>query len=199
MANNRRGVLNTPSILEWKDVSQAADHAFSVWVGSPELRWAKQAWQLMIKSDLAVYFSELERHEVAIRFIALADIYLDFCKIGFEENCESDYELWAEDLDLSDLCLGILIGNSESSNGGGINDYSTFEAIQFLSYQYRKDIYPILTTGLGGQFGVFKSLWLSRVENEKFEEESDSFSLTFSGLQMNAYSWIQDGCDSIRF
>lgn len=77
--------------LTWNDVADAADLAFNIWVGQPELRWAKQAWELIIKAGLATYTNELERCKAVTRFLALGGLYHDFCKVAWDEKDEPNY------------------------------------------------------------------------------------------------------------
>src|SRR5260221_730439 len=65
--------------LPWDDVQEAADLAFSVWVGQPELSWAKQAWQALTEAKLTRYCNEAERYRVLFRLLVLGGIYSDFC------------------------------------------------------------------------------------------------------------------------
>ena len=69
---------NMESILSWEDVESVAKQAFSIWEDQPELKRAKQAWEIIIEAGLATYSHEDERCEAAIRFLALCGIYHDF-------------------------------------------------------------------------------------------------------------------------
>jgi hypothetical protein len=96
----------------WLDVKNVATEAFSVWADQPELTWAEKAWQMVVTSGLANYDSELSRCEVAIRFIALAGIYRNFCEQAFEESgsTRSLYYDWSGQFEVPSFRIGQLIG-----------------------------------------------------------------------------------------
>ena len=66
-------------VMEWSAIDKVAGQAFSIWVDQPELAWAQMAWEKMIAAGFSTYHSEVERHQVLIRFLALCGLYHDFC------------------------------------------------------------------------------------------------------------------------
>jgi hypothetical protein len=185
----------------WDEVETAANNAFNVWVGNPELGWAKHAWTLIAESQLGEYSNELERHIAAFRFFALADLYLDFCKVGFDEEVESDYSQWIEDLKLSELHIGILSARTAGCDVDNLDDENPIgQLAQALSADARGAILPVLTRGFGGQPKLFESLWLSR--NDKSDITDDDRADVFfeiTGEKMRAWAWMEQGCQSCRF
>ncbi|PYP82906.1 MAG: hypothetical protein DMF61_24900 [Blastocatellia bacterium AA13] len=67
------GMVTDGGRLVWADVEEAAQLAFKVWASRPELRWAKEAWELLGKAGMTQFSTELRRYEVAIRFLVLCD------------------------------------------------------------------------------------------------------------------------------
>jgi hypothetical protein len=94
------------SNLAWAEVEPAAEEAFSMWMGQPDLAWAKQAWEAIAQARLADYCTELERCQVAIRFLALCGIYQDFCWYAWEEVADLDFGACAELLNLTPFRVG---------------------------------------------------------------------------------------------
>ncbi|MCX6133019.1 MAG: hypothetical protein NTU47_04305 [Ignavibacteriales bacterium] len=188
-----------PEVMTWEDVGPVAQNALNVWVGGAEQRWAERAWVAILDAGLAEYSTELERHKVGLRFISLCDIYLDFCKVGREEECESDYSAWIADLGFSDFILGVLIGRSKDIDDNDIEDYASDDLIRVLASSVREEVVTAITKGLGGRNGLFESLWLSRFdEKETVDEERDSVFTELTGDKMALWSWIDQGCYPYR-
>lgn len=98
------------ALVAWEDLQDAADLPFSIWVDQPELRWAKQAWNSLERAGLTSYLDERQRHQVLVRFVALADLYHEFCHLAWDEMYEPDYLAWADELNLSRFRIGQLAG-----------------------------------------------------------------------------------------
>lgn len=87
--------------LAWADVEAVAEDAFSVGIAGRGVEWAKQAWDVLTRAELASYRTGLERCRVAVRFLALADVYLEFCETIFGQRAERYDRTWAADLAVS--------------------------------------------------------------------------------------------------
>ncbi len=97
--------------LTWDDVEPVARVAFKVWVGQPELRWAKRTWQKLTTAGLATYSNELGYTQAALRFIALACIYNDFWQVSWLEELSMTYVgEWWRMFNLSPFRIGQLVG-----------------------------------------------------------------------------------------
>jgi hypothetical protein len=78
------------SAMDWEQVAEAAGEAFSIWVGQPELQWARAAWERLGRAGLTGCADELERSRAQVRFLALCGIYHDFCDVAWEESVEPE-------------------------------------------------------------------------------------------------------------
>lgn len=85
---------------------------FDVWVGQPELRWARLAWERLLERGLGNYGNPTEKCMVKIRFLALAGFYHDFCYVAWRVEAYPDYQVWAELLEIHSFSLGQLAGTS---------------------------------------------------------------------------------------
>jgi hypothetical protein len=65
------------------------------------VNWFQQAWGHIVKAGLAEYSTELERCQVAIRFMTLGVVYADFLHLLLEDNCEPWFRDTAEALEWS--------------------------------------------------------------------------------------------------
>jgi hypothetical protein len=145
--------------LEWPDIEPAAREAFSIWVGQPELHWARQAWNLIVRAGLASYSGELERCRVGIRFLALGALYHDFCRIAWDESVPPEYEEWAGELEITPFRVGQLVG--EQPDWDDDVDEQIEDALRFLANSERSRIFRALCDGFGGTSALFVSLWRS--------------------------------------
>src|SRR3990172_11861772 len=110
------GVTNSPErlgMVAWEDVDDAAGAAFSIWVEQPELEWARRAWGVLAQAGLTAYSSERGRLRVLVRFVALADIYHQFCHLAWGEYYkpeygDPDYGDWADRLGLTPVRIGVV-------------------------------------------------------------------------------------------
>lgn len=102
--------MSETKTLTWEDVEPVAYAAFRVWVGQPELRWAKRAWQKLSAAGLATYVSEVGYTQAALRFIALACIYHDFGQAAWDEESDTYIGEWWRMFNLSPFRIGQLVG-----------------------------------------------------------------------------------------
>ena len=64
----------------------------SIWTSGNEWIWFQKAWEILEKYRLTRYENFIERGKVFVRAVAVAMIYIDFCKISLGESH------WYEDL-----------------------------------------------------------------------------------------------------
>lgn len=207
---------NMKNILSWDDVRPVADQIFSIWVDQPELKWAKQAWEIIIQEGLADYSNENERCEAAIRFLALCGIYYDFCQIAFEEHNELYYGNWAEELEVPPIRVGLRLGYNP---GDWINLYEDEEelfreGIKYLADQARAEVWKALCKGFGQLDGrkegneadLFLSLWKSNWSDFDQDEDDEEDGRETDWEILNditegkaaAYEWISSECESLH-
>jgi hypothetical protein len=202
--------------LTWDDLEPAADKAFSIWVGQPELRWAKDAWQILTDAGLADYAGDLDRHRAIIRFLALAGIYSDWCDAAWDEYSEPWYSHWCEDLEISAFRIGQLVGAEDDDGSEECDDASLVaDALTQLADDARPEVAEALLAHFGNESGLFLSLWRSRElqhdqsdvdldeDDDDWEDdagdwaeaESDDEILNeVTGSKLQAFAWISEGC-----
>jgi hypothetical protein len=47
--------MSNAKIFTWRKIESAAKLAFNIYAAQSELKWAKQAWELLIEEGLATY------------------------------------------------------------------------------------------------------------------------------------------------
>src|SRR3990172_2682325 len=160
------GTPGAKALVAWEDLQDTANLAFSIWVHQPELRWAKQAWGILEGAGLTFCATERERYQVLVRFIALADLYHEFCHLAWEEMYEPALREWAEVLRLSPFRIGQLAGLAgvdewPDDDGTADDDEAVTAALMGLVHRARDEIIPVLQVGFGGVDGLFVALWRS--------------------------------------
>jgi hypothetical protein len=203
--------------LTWDDVEDVAKAAFKIFVDQPELRWAKEAWQKLESAGLTKYVNDLEYTRVAIRFLALAAIYHDFCEMAWEEESYASYYLagWSQMFDLSPSCVGQLVrvelSTNESLDDGNLTDESEEDlidtALDQLFDRARAEVVKALVEQYGSPEELLVSLSNSNLPLPE-EEEDDLYPAPaqndldsvndpdFVAEYLHAYSWIDEGCPS---
>jgi len=201
--------------VSWEDLRDVAGSVFDIWCDGSEQQWAEQAWKYTSKAGLAAYQDELGHTQVLIRFLGLAGIYHDFWHVAWEEPSEPDYGIWAEELNLSPIRVGMLLGRDrhlEKAEFDADHESDMHHAVRYLSGAERDKIFPVLRDGFGfgGVSGLFISLWETArpmadviIDNEEGlgqtamegDEglQTDEEIITDEGMG-KAYLWVEEGC-----
>jgi hypothetical protein len=178
--------LRQINTLQWIDVEECARSAFNIWVDQPELNWAKEAWEHLVRQGLAGHSTELEKCQVKIRFLALAGIYHDWCCVVWQEAVPPMYCYWAEPLEISAFRMGQLVGVGSAGINEEPDDHNLFgrglhEAIRAS----RPEVFIALLRGYGDISDLFVSLWNSdKVDSDEDEWEGD---LEYADRKESAY------------
>jgi len=177
--------------LEWIEVEAAANEAFNVWVGKPELAWAKQAWHVLETRGVADYSDEFERHTAAFRLLVLGGIYRDFCAVYWEETTDRWYSEWAESFELSPLILGQLYGQLADEP---LTDEDC-EVLAALVEGERRVVVDALLAGFGGDVKLYESLARSREPQDARPDDDHAEDHAEVNSQNSAgYGWVNGGC-----
>ncbi len=191
---------NNSKLISWDEVKLTAEEAFDIWVGQPEINWAKKAWEIIGEAGLTSYSNECEYQERMIYFLALAGVYRDFCCAAFDECVGYNYAEWAESLGIKIAALSkdkiiefidsIEEHLTELDEEGifGIENFKEKEKefiedhLEGIANDARKVIVPELLRGFGDDSGLFVSFWKStKKENEacqstsKIDDEDDYY------------------------
>ncbi len=199
-------VSSESNTLTWSDVEDAAELAFRGFehpgLEFGALEWANQAWEILIQAGLATYSinDELERSQVVIRFLALADFYLEFCSVAWEESHEPNYRLWADTLDIIHYDAKELISSDSDSTFYDDDEYELDnDDLKKLADNVRREVLSALlkTFNLSGLF-VF--LWRSnRPETDEdgcvpYETDSEILDCNITLQKNSAYKWLTQQC-----
>lgn len=196
-------MINPPEsfdILAWEELTDAANEAFNIWSGQPELRWAEEAWSILAAAGLTTYTTPLARARVACRFFALAAIYLDFCYLAYDEDVDANYEGWTSLLELHPFHIGQLVGPDQDFVDT-YGDLDINDAVRLLANSERDVVYDALLAHYGSVSELF--MVLSRTcENDEDEDENSSArdrrlvdDISFAGVE--AFTWLSERCYSL--
>lgn len=177
--------------VSWDEAKDAANLAFHIWVGQPELMWAEKAWAMLRDAKLTTYANELERYQVLFRLLVLGGIYSGFCGAAWEERSEPDYGYWAEPLELDPFLLGQLYAKLPKS----AQEEDENEALEKLVEYERDRVVAALMAAFGSVSALYEALWKSKDADDVEPEGDDTFDPDAD--QLSAYQWVDGGCERI--
>ena len=174
-------MLYETEALDWNDVKDFFHKDGCVVVGDPELKWYKESWNALIKSNLA---SEMNlekpshvRTILKLRAICLLAMYMgiyqeagEFSDLGGYFSGHPPFPWYLESLkvELEDLWeIGHMHEMLETESSTYWEDEETSESDlesigMELVREENHDIYEILHRHYGGDIGLFTSIWNSR-------------------------------------
>lgn len=186
--------------LDWAYVEPAAKLALEIWVGQPELDWAKKAFAYLPGQGSLGTNDTVKKHVAIFRFLVLIGIYHDFCEVAWEQTSYISYAEWCEPLQgLDRFVVGQL--SARLPEWQNEEEVEFRDALDLLVEAEREIVVRALVRGFGGVAGLYASLWrsapLSSVENPDPEEQGYEDDGTFDADEvgkLRAYEWIDAGC-----
>jgi hypothetical protein len=183
--------------LTWIDVKDAACSIFAIMGSNKEVGFAENVWQKFSDSVLTSYSNNLERVKIKILFLALGDLYSDFCNVVYDKHTIFMYSDLLKMMNIDEFTLGRFYQEIIKPKEKKIPDnFSSSKAIEELSKYYRKDIYKLLFKVCGSSFGLFISLWRAAYPYSD-EDNLNDIEIFYNNLtpeKSKAYSWIENGC-----
>jgi hypothetical protein len=193
------------NVVEWHELQPITEEAFRIWFTCPERRWAEQAWGHLTKAGLADAVGPLDRLRAQIRFLVLASLYRDWCKVVWDEEQEDSPEAWLSGggCEINHLHVGQLLGPDVELSANDDLD----EALTTLMQREHQRVVAALLEGFGGITGLFIALWRSNShpEDENCDDEdgrkdppdTDADILNDpTDEKLAGYIWIDQGCES---
>ena len=190
----------------WEDPSVSM---FDVWIGQPELAWARKAWAALERRGLTLFSNELERTRVLIRAMALGTIYREFCDLAFDDAWDTEYPIWADEMGLNSFRVAQLIGDEFKLDDDDDESGLLESALYSLIDDERGDICKALCEGFDGESMLFVSLWNSMYDEKSPEDDpgddegfpespEDVLNSNVTGEKLRAFSWINEGMPRVR-
>jgi hypothetical protein len=180
--------------LDWSVVEPAAQRAFDIWMGQPELSWAKKAFDVLVAAGLVDETDAFSRQIAVFRVLVLGGIYRDFCDAAWDETSWIDYVGWCEPDQIGDrFVTGQLFAKMPDWDEDEEVEFSV--ALDRLVEAEREVVVETLLNAFGGTAGFYASLWHSRKDTDDVEafEDDDCFEPDDAG-KVKAYEWVSDGC-----
>ena len=183
--------------VSWQELEDIAPALFNIWVGNPEVAWARQAWKALRRADLTSYRDELERQRVMIRFMVLAVLYIEFCGQAWDESREPLVGDWVSELRLSPFRIGQIIGGDYVPEWDMDDDALLRHAAEELIMEERPRVVRALIAYYGDRQELFVALMGSthpRSAGKKPGPVARSRILNDpSGEGLRAYEWVTSG------
>lgn len=183
--------------LDWSVVERSAKLAFSIWMGQPELIWAKKAFGVLTTAGLIEDTDAFSRQIAVFRVLVLGGIYRDFCDAAWEETSWIEYAEWCEPEEIADrFVIGQLFAKMPDWDEDEEIEFSV--AVDRLVEAEREVVVEALLKAFGGTAALYASLWQSRNDNDDPDEfeDDDCFEPDDDG-KLKAYQWVSDGCARI--
>lgn len=193
---------DAPYPLDWETVDRIAKSAFSIWVGQPELAWAKKAFGYLPGHGLSATNDAFNQTVAVFRFLVLGGIYNDFCEAAWDMTSYISYAEWCEPPDIIDrFVVGQLFARLPDWEPDDEVDYS--DALDQLVEEERGVVVAALLKGFGGVSGLYASLWRSAPtssgedsDGQREDDESDDYDCFEADDvgKLKAYEWVSEGC-----
>lgn len=164
--------------ITWDEIKPIIEN-FCVWADQPEIGWFQKAWKSLDAAGLTNYTTDVDRHWVLVRGIALGIMYDDYCDLEWDEysdpsSCIS--ELFGDET-ISHVQIGAMAADTVDPDDS--DPQSLFEAaILDLVGEVRSAVYDALVKGFGNTASLYVGLYASRLEgNDQENLESVAESL----------------------
>jgi hypothetical protein len=177
---------------------------FNIWLRGSEVEWAKAAWQALERKGLSKYTDEVGRTMVLIRFVALAEMYREFCHTsGLEQMDLPPYDDWAGDLEISSFRLGQLVGIEFGALREASDCALREEALRQLVNQVRREVFDALVARFfGSTWSLFASLWVTQQAGVDFanldEKTLNELDFDCSGQLAEGFLWVDQGMPEVE-
>lgn len=201
------GLVEMPTTIRWADLEPIAAEAFRIWTGSPELRWAKQAWSHLTRAGLAKNREPLDGLRAYIRFLVLASIYRDWCAVAFDYSEDDEPTLWLSAVHVDPVDIELLLGPDIEVRACRPFEPRLDNALNTLMERERESVLDALLKGFGSVEDLFIALWRSNQDPVDWADvgegdgvtealETDDHVLNELTIEKLAgYSWISEGCE----
>jgi hypothetical protein len=191
-------------VLGWEEVEAAAPAAFDVWCGGADVAWARSAWKVLTQAGLTQYRDGVGRAEVLLRFLALGEVYRDFCACAWEEHTESSLPELAAALGLNPFRLGQYLGTAFEATGEE-EEPPLEEGLAAAVGRVRAGVVRALRAHYGSDDALFLWMWISndpdragRSWEAMDDDELDEVLNDPTPGRCAAYAWITDGMRPYR-
>ena len=183
--------------LTWPDISVAAASMFNIMGTNNEIAFAQKVWQNLSGLNLTSYSNNLELIKLKILFVALGDLYKDFCKLAYNKQTKFNYNDLLKLMDIDEYTLGRFYQATIKPKENKLpNDFSASKALEEFSKFFRKEIYQLLLKSRGSTHSLILCLWRAAYpysDQDNFNDIKILFT-DFSPANDKAQSWINLGC-----
>ena len=189
--------MMSPHHTSWAQVAEVAEEAFKV-LGRQELIWARHAWDQLDHAGLIEHGSELARHRTAVRFLALASIFREFCHLAWKKRVTANLYDWAVFLELQPVRIGQLLGPDARLPKKGKDTDILSAALEILVERERPVLHEALLAAYGSASKLFIAMWRVRESDDQVKglaprESDDEIVNDLSFEKIDAYEFVSKG------
>lgn len=186
--------------LTWDDVEEVAEEAFDLGPEQAGLAWAKLAWETLSRTEATSYKTDRDRTQIALRFLALADLYRDFCCLMWQQCCRTAHYEWAMELEVSAFRMGQFVGLNPSLDDDD-DDFAFSYAVEHLTNEARGDVVHALLYCFRGEQKLFLSLLGETADHRENSHKDDveNFASALVGPELSAFEWLRQGCPLLPY
>lgn len=178
--------------VEWVDVKDLAGEIFSSGPENADLCWTEEAWSMVVRGGLAAYTNWFERDEALVRFLALAEIYLEFSRRAWKVYRKFDSLDWGKALGLDLLQIILMIGPEEVPDPLEGEEELFALGLKTLLARARPGLITLLKKESGGCKPLFLSLWKTNHPVQALSIPEIFKCLTPS--EHEALRWLEQAC-----
>jgi len=155
--------------ITWEEIKPIIAN-FYVWADQPEIGWFQKAWKSLDAAGLTNYTTDVDRHWVVVRGIALGIMYDDYCDLEWDEysdpsSCISEL-FWDETI--NHVRIGAMAAAAVDPDTSDVQSLFV-EAILDLVSEVRLNVYDALVKGFGDVTLLYAGLNASRLEGNDQE------------------------------
>jgi len=166
--------------------------------------WARSAWAVLARAGLTRYRDGVGRAEVLLRFLALGEVYRDFCACAWDERTECSLPELAGALGLNPFRLGQYLGAAFEATGEE-EEPPLEEALAAAVGRLRAGVVRALRAHHGSDDALFLWMWIAndpdRAGRDWVALEDDELVEVMNDPtpgRCAAYAWITDGMRPYR-
>jgi hypothetical protein len=178
--------------VQWSEIQDLAGKIFLDGPGDAELRWAEEAWHMVVRGGMAVYANGFERCEVLVRFLALAEMYLEFSRQAWRISRGFDYLAWGQEIGLDLLQVILLTGPEEALDPVEEEEELYVLGLKTLMTRVRPGLMALLKHESGGPKPLFLSLW--KISHPEQSLPIPEIFKCLTAAEHEALRWLEQAC-----
>lgn len=191
--------MDKASQLSWEEVAYILERGVDVWSGEMAMRWARRTFDILRESELLPEEPEFQRHRALARVLAVTGVYMNFCRIAWEEPCWATYGHYIDGDEFDPFIMGQLYARTPEWDADEPPE-SWEGALEAIVDAERETVVDALLEGFGDEWQLFSALWQSRAESEEDLDRAEHCPGSQGGrARVMGFDWVSSGCPTYRY